>query len=434
MVKIELPHDWEPRPYQLPVLEYLDGGGDRACTVWHRRAGKDATALNYTAKSAFERVGTYWHLLPEQRQARKVIWNGLDKQGRRFIDQAFPPEVRAKKREDEMLMELVNGSLWQLAGADNYNSLVGSNVVGVVFSEWSLTDPAAWDYIRPILAENNGWAWFIYTPRGKNHGYQTLQRALKSQRWFAEVLTAEDTGAITKAAIEQEAADGMSDALIRQEFYCSFEAPNDVQFINPNVVKAAQDRAARVGGKDAKVIGVDVARFGDDRTVIVERQGHKVLGIYKYAKLDTMKTAGLVADRISAFNPVSVFIDGVGVGGGVVDRLTQLGHTIIEVNGGASANDEDRWYNKRAECWGRMRDWLAHRGDIPANETELEFDLIGPSYTYDPKNRVQLEKKEKMKERGLASPDIGDALALTFAEHVGNRAYKPIVYSSKGIV
>lgn len=434
MPTIALPHQWEPRFYQLPVLGYLDNGGTRACTVWHRRAGKDVTALNYTAKAAFQRVGTYWHLLPEQRQARKVIWNALDRDGRKFIDQAFPAAVRAKKREDEMLLELANGSLWQLAGADNYNSLVGSNVVGVVFSEWSLTDPAAWDYIRPILVENGGWAWFIFTPRGKNHAYETFQHAIKEDHWFGELLTVDDTGVVTQERIEKEKADGMSDALVRQEFYCSFEAPNDVQFIDPDTVHAAQSRMADIVAGAPRVIGVDVARFGDDNTVIVERQGHKVLAIRKYAKLDTMMTAGLVADRIDAFAPTAVFVDGVGVGGGVVDRLEQLGHKVIEVNGGAKANDDERWANKRAECWGRMRDWLGHRGDIPADDLALEIDLVGPSYSYDPKNRVQLEKKEKMKERGLSSPDLGDALALTFAEHVGKRVSRPIVYSNKGIV
>lgn len=433
MPRIRLPNDWDPRPYQLPVLSYFDSGGDRACTVWHRRAGKDVTALNYTAKSSFHRVGTYWHLLPEQRQARKVIWNGIDRQGRKILDQAFPPEIRARKREDEMLIELINGSIWQLAGADNYDSLVGANVVGVVFSEWSLTNPAAWDFIRPILTENGGWAWFIYTPRGKNHGYRTLQRALKSDRWFAEVLTADDTDAISADAIENERADGMSDAMVKQEFYCSFEAPGDVQFILPDVIEAAQERDAGTP-TGQRVIGVDVARFGDDRTVILERVGHKVTAIRKFSKLDTMQTAGRVADAISAFDPQATFVDGVGVGGGVVDRLKQLGFPVVEVNAGAAANDEDRYANKRAEMWGRMRDWLRDRGDIPADETELEFDLLGPSYSYDGKNRILLEKKEKMKERGLASPDIADALALTFAERVGSVVKKKLSYSNAGIV
>ncbi len=158
MTEITLPHDWTPRFYQIPVMAYLDGGGTRAMSLWHRRAGKDSAGLNYAAKEMFRRPGVYWHLLPSQRQARKVVWNNVDRQGRRMIDQAFPEALRVRKLSDEMLIEFKNGSVWQLAGADNYDALVGANPVGVVFSEWALTNPQSWDFIRPILMENGGWA------------------------------------------------------------------------------------------------------------------------------------------------------------------------------------------------------------------------------------------------------------------------------------
>jgi hypothetical protein len=177
-----------------------------------------------------ERVGTYWHLFPYQTQARKAIWNGIDSQGRKILDQVFPQEIRKRTSSQEMLIELVNGSTWQLAGSDNYDSLVGSNPVGVVFSEWSLCDPNAWAYIRPILAENDGWASFIYTPRGKNHGWSLYNMARKSDDWYCENLTVNDTKredgspVITHEIIDQERAEGMEEALIQQEFYGSFES------------------------------------------------------------------------------------------------------------------------------------------------------------------------------------------------------------------
>ena len=131
----------------------MEGGGRRAVAVWHRRAGKDSLALNWTAVSAFKEKGLYWHLAPEQSQVRKIVWDGIDKQGRRIIDQVWPEALRKNKNSQEMKIELVNGSIWQCVGSDNYNSLVGSNPRGVVFSEYSLADPDAWDMIRPILAE-----------------------------------------------------------------------------------------------------------------------------------------------------------------------------------------------------------------------------------------------------------------------------------------
>jgi len=138
--EISIPNNWEPRPHQLPFFRAMDSGAKRACVVWHRRAGKDSAALNYTAKSMLQRKGSYWHLFPQANQSRKAIWNGIDGEGRPILEQVFPPSIRKRTSTQEMLIELVNGSTWQLAGSDNYDSLVGSNPVGVVFSEWSLCE------------------------------------------------------------------------------------------------------------------------------------------------------------------------------------------------------------------------------------------------------------------------------------------------------
>lgn len=210
--------------------------------MWHRRAGKDACCLNFEAKSAFSRVAAYWHLMPTQRQARKAIWNGVNpRTGQRIIDQVFPSEIRKTIRQDEMMIELINGSIWQLCGSDNYDSLVGSNVAGVVFSEWSLTNPRAWDYIRPILAENGGWAWFNYTPRGKNHGYDLYKMAESNERWFAQTLTVEDTGVISPEIIQEERDSGMSDDMIQQEYYCSFDGGVEGSYYNDLLKSARND-------------------------------------------------------------------------------------------------------------------------------------------------------------------------------------------------
>jgi phage terminase large subunit len=230
MPDISIPYQWEPRPHQLPFFKAMDSGAKRACIVWHRRAGKGAATLNFTAKEMFKRVGTYWHLFPVQTQARKAIWSGIDSEGRPILEQVFPQAIRKRTSSQEMLIELVNGSTWQLTGSDNYNNLVGSNPVGVIFDEWSLCDPNAWGYIRPILAENGGWAVFIYTPRGKNHGHSLYQMAKKSNEWFCQNLTINDTKradgspVISSDIIDNERLEGMDEALIQQEFYGSFEA------------------------------------------------------------------------------------------------------------------------------------------------------------------------------------------------------------------
>lgn len=224
MVKIKIPYKWKPRKYQMNLWHYLENGGKRAVAVWHRRAGKDSLSLNWTAVAAMQRVGVYWHMLPLQTQARKVVWDAIDKQGRRVIDQVFPTALRKSVNSQEMKIELLNGSIWQCVGSDNYNSLVGANPVGVVFSEYSIADPAAWDFIRPILAENDGWALFIYTPRGRNHGLKLFETATNAPEWFVEKLGVSETKAIPLSAVEAERRAGMEDSIIQQEFYCSFDA------------------------------------------------------------------------------------------------------------------------------------------------------------------------------------------------------------------
>ena len=422
--EVTIPHDWTPRPHQRALFDQFGHGKTyrRGCAVWHRRAGKDSCALNLTARDMFRRVGTYWHLFPEQAQARRAIWNGIDRAGRRIIDQMLPPAVRARTSAQEMLIETVNGSIWQMAGSDNFDSLVGSNPVGVVFSEWALSHPDAWEYLRPILVENDGWALFIYTPRGRNHGHATYLRALEADTWFCEKLTVDDTGLITLAQIEEERRAGMSDGKIGQEFYCSFDADIDEQLISHDLVSAAMARKLTGQGWEAKVIGVDVARFGDDKSVLYFRHGRdgNPRRYERYAGLDTMALAAKVAERIGSWVPDAVFVDEGGVGGGVVDRLHQLGHhQVIGVNfggkadrGGTGANAG----NKRSEMWISARDWL-QRGALPKDEL-LAAELTGPMYSYNAANALMLEPKADMKRRGVPSPDVADAFALTFAYNV----------------
>ena len=223
MSNIQVPVNWMPRTYQIPLWAYLEKGGKRAVAVWHRRAGKDATALNWTVVSAFTRPGLYWHLLPTYNQGRKIVWDGRTKEGKAFRD-AWPKEAIRSENNTEMKLELENGSIWQVVGTDNVDRLVGANPVGCVFSEYSLQDPRAWDYIRPILAENGGWALFIYTPRGRNHGHEIMEMAKRNPRWFAQSLTIEDTQAIGVDVIEEERLAGMPEEMVQQEFYCSFDA------------------------------------------------------------------------------------------------------------------------------------------------------------------------------------------------------------------
>ena len=227
METITIPHQFQPRLYQLPILRAKDNGYKRLVYVWHRRAGKDKVAINIFPKAMVKEVGAYYYIFPTYAQGKKIIWQGADKEGMRFLDH-FPPELRKRTNDSEMLIELTNDSIFQVIGSDNIDSIVGTNPKGVIFSEFSLQDPKAWDYIRPILAENEGWAIFNFTPRGKNHAYDLLEYARSDPKWFCEVLTVDDTQAISKEVLEQERkeiiAKNGDDSIYLQEYYCSFEA------------------------------------------------------------------------------------------------------------------------------------------------------------------------------------------------------------------
>jgi phage terminase large subunit len=253
LLELRLDRQWKPRPHQKALWAYLQGGGKRAVAIWHRRAGKDDVALNWACDAAHSRVGEYWHLLPEAAQGRKAIWDAVNSHtGVRRIDQAFPLEMRANTREQEMVIRLKNGSLWRVVGSDNYNSLVGSSPVGVVLSEWALSDPQAWSFLRPILLENGGWAMFITTPRGPNHAKTTLDLAKSDPNWFWEVLPVAKTGVFSDDDLAAELREMQFElgkeegqAFFDQEYACSFESALRGSYYGPSLTRMQND--GRIG-------------------------------------------------------------------------------------------------------------------------------------------------------------------------------------------
>lgn len=221
-----IPNEWTPRPYQLPLLRYLAGGGKRAVLQWSRRLGKDDVSMHWTCLAMLQRKGNYWHMLPKYAQARKALWEAVDaRTGRRRIDWVFPKEIRARTNETEMNIVLKNGSTWRLVGSDNYNELVGSGVAGVVFSEYSLSRPEAWSYISPMLEENGGWALFNYTVRGNNHAAELGRYAQNQPGWFFSNVTAEQSGVFSREQLERIKAELIANngydeglALFKQEY------------------------------------------------------------------------------------------------------------------------------------------------------------------------------------------------------------------------
>ena len=225
-------HTYKVRWYQQAFHRALvERTHDRLIAIWHRRAGKDDVLLDAMRTLALKDPGTYWHCFPEQKQARKAIWNGVNgNTGKRRIFEAFPQAIIKRMQDDDMFIELKNGATFQLIGSDRYDSTVGSGPKGIGYSEWALSNPAAWAYHQPMIRETKGFAAFITTPRGRNHAKTMFDNAT-GPNWFRELLSVEDTGALSAEDRAEALAEyvglygeDMGYSLYNQEYLCDFNA------------------------------------------------------------------------------------------------------------------------------------------------------------------------------------------------------------------
>lgn len=243
-IDIHLPYNYKCRPYQVSFWEAMRKK-KRAVLVWHRRAGKEKTCWNWLITQAARKTCISYYFFPTYAHGRKILWDGIDQNGFRFIDHIPKELIAGQPNSTEMKIRLVNGSLIQMIGSDNVNSLVGTNPYNVVFSEYSLQDPKAWEFIRPILTENKGYAVFNFTPRGHNHAYDLYAMALNNPNWFCQKLTIDDTGVLNESDMQKERDEGMSEDMIQQEYRCSFTLGVEGSYY-AKYVQDAKDQA-RIG-------------------------------------------------------------------------------------------------------------------------------------------------------------------------------------------
>lgn len=292
----------------------------------------------------------------------------------------------------------------------------------LLFDEASAIEDIIWEVAEGAMT-TPGALWIVFGNPTRNTGRFSECFKKYRHRW----LTAEIDSRTAKMANQKQINKWIEDYgddsdFVRVRVKGQEPRAGSMQLIPGDIVREAAGKHINPDFyKHApKLIGVDVARFGDDQSVIIRRQGLSAHGLKKYRGKDTMELSSIIAQEIKSYKPDAVFVDGVGIGAGVVDRLRQLDYAIIDVNAGHAAVDHIKYLNKRAEMWGEMREWLKSGAAIP-NDNELIDDLTGIEYGYDAKERLQLEKKSDMKKRGLASPDSADAIALTFAEPVAHK-------------
>lgn len=285
-----------------------------------------------------------------------------------------------------------------------------------LYDEASATDDIIWETTEGAMT-TPGAAWIVFGNPTKNTGRFKECWGKFRHRWNTGKIDSRTAKMANKQQIKEWIEDyGEDSDFVRVRVKGEFPRAASNQFISEELILNAQRRPniPNLYNHMPVVMGVDVARFGDDQTVILTRQGTFLARIDKYREKDTMQTAGLVVEAIKTWSPQTVFVDVIGIGAGVVDRLHQLGYkNVIGITSGVEAQADDRYFNLRSEMWGKIKDWLKFA--ILPDDDELKTDLIGPEYWFDGNNRIQLEGKKEMKKRGLASPDSGDALALTFA-------------------
>lgn len=247
-MQIKLPHEFTPRPFQRDLYRaFFIEGKKRLIQIIHRRAGKTKTALNLLVGAAMQRVGVYLHVFPELNQARRNVWNNVDKDGRRYLDHIPKSLIHGMPNNTDMRVTLINGSQIQLAGGDRYDKLRGANPLGICFDEFAHMHPNAWYFNSPILRENDGFAFFLYTPQGYNHGYDLYYNNLDNPDWFVSRLDItqthnnDGTRILMDADIEAERRAGIPEEAIQQEYFVSFESALIGAYYSKELQQASED-------------------------------------------------------------------------------------------------------------------------------------------------------------------------------------------------
>jgi hypothetical protein len=304
-----------------------------------------------------------------------------------------------------------------------------------LFDEASSIADGVWETIEGALTDAGTqlfWLAFGNPTRTTGRFRECFAGGRFAHRWQPQQIDSRSVSMTNKAQIATWVADyGADSDFVRVRVKGEFPRAGTMQFIDSERVEQAVARELFKDPTSALVMGVDIARHGEDQTVIRFRRGVDARSIpaVKFRIPDLMAVAGRVMELVNSYEPDAVFVDGTGIGWGVVDRLGQLGCWAmrgVDFSLGADRTDgvqaRVRYANKRAEMWGYMKEWCKV-GCLP-DDRDLRADLTNVEYGYDKSDAILLERKRDMRRRGLASPDDGDALALTFAYPVERRNYQ----------
>ena len=393
----------------------------------HRRSGKTELAIMELIDKAMKtdkELAMFVYVAPFLRQAKAIAWARLKSK----IEPLRRTSVIDINEGELSIRFKHNGAIIRLFGGDNPDALRGMRLDGIVMDEVAQLKNELWtDIVQPALSDRLGWSIFIGTPSGINLFSELYYKAIEEEGWTAARYTVFDTDSLHPNEVKRLQRD-MSETSFAREYLCDFSAQGDDQLI---ALADTEDAAKRTYQADhvklsPVVLGIDPARFGDDRSVVFRRQGRQAFKPVVYRGIDNMELAARVANLIEEHNPDAVFCD-AGAGSGVIDRLRQLSYDVIEIPFGGKASKPDQYINRRSEMWWLMKQWIEEGGAIP-NDIALKQELATPIYWYDNVGRRVLESKDQIKKRlqGAGSPDLADALALTFALPVAKKEMEDI--------
>jgi hypothetical protein len=375
--------------------------------------GKTVLAVNQLIKRAItdgKLRAVYGYIAPFRSQAKSIAWE--------YLKHYTAPVPGREVNESELFVTLPNGAKIRLFGADNPDALRGHYFDGLILDEVAQMKREVWDEIlQPALSDRKGWAVFIGTPKGVGNLFHDLYLAAQkdaSGGWSAMIYRVMDTAALDPAEVDRLHAE-MSKNAFRQEYLCDFSASSDDTLITiDDVISAAQRNHAPSSYLSMPLVfGVDVARFGGDRSVVFPRRGLVAENPVILSGQDNVEVAQRIISLYHEHKPHSIFVD-AGQGQGVIDIIRRALPCVYEIPFGGQALEAAKFINRRSEMWFLMREWVRSGGQIP-NIPDLVTELSAPTYSFNTTGKIQLEKKEQIKERVGRSPDLADALALTFA-------------------
>lgn len=435
-----------PRKWQVEVLRslrdhikenkgQLDMNTFRQAVSSGRGIGKSALVSWLILWMMSTRIGaTVIVSANSEAQLRQVTWGELSKWTSMLINSHWWEISATRLMPAQWICELVerdlkkgtrywsaDGKLWSEENPDGYAGAHNHDGMMVIFDEASGIPDPIWSVAAGFFTENIlDRYWMAFSNPRRNQGYFFECFNSKRDFWHHKQVDARTVEGTDKRVYEQIIEEyGEDSREARVEVYGEFPAVGDGQFISPMLVDEAFKRPKYDDPSAGIVIGVDPARGGLDKTVIVVRKGRDLVAIRRYQGEDTMSIVGRVIDAIEEFKPVLTVIDEGGLGYGILDRLNEQRYKVRGVNFGWKAKNPVTWGNKRAEMWGAMKEWL-RSASIPPDKA-LKTDLTGPMEKPNSAGTIFLEGKKEMKARGLASPDSADALAVTFAYPVASR-------------